>query len=123
MKKNNFSISIITLSAIIIMISTSFINAQGIKKTEEWLNVGSYHNWYSSIGAERETDHADIGSRQLLGMQWPAFYPSQDVQAAKGLWIGCRNYSEPESNDFYDSKVVHLGPRKVTGSLGLTCPH
>ncbi len=90
-------------------------NAQSsVGKVEKWLNVGSFHNWYSSIGGEREADNPS-GPDQLWGWQWPAYYPKQDVQAAKGLWIGCKNYTEPEQDISFDYKVVHCGPRPQTG--------
>ncbi|MDA3861863.1 MAG: hypothetical protein PF445_11635 [Melioribacteraceae bacterium] len=90
-------------------------NAQSsIGKIEKWLNVGSFHNWYSSIGGERESDNPS-GKEQLWGWQWPAYYPKQDVQAAKGLWIGCRNYTDPQASTTFDYKVVHCGPRPQTG--------
>lgn len=89
-------------------------NAQSIGKVEKWLNVGSFHNWYSSIGGEREVDHP-AATGQLWGWQWPGFYPNEDMQAAKGLWIGCRNYFDPQVNMTFGYKVVHCGPRPQTG--------
>lgn len=84
-------------------------------KIEKWLNVGSFHNWYSSMGQEREADYTGKGD-QLWGWQWPAYYPMQDMEAAKGLWIGCRNYTDPNANNTkFDYKVVHCGPRPQTG--------
>ncbi|MBU0474543.1 MAG: exo-alpha-sialidase [Bacteroidetes bacterium] len=81
----------------------------------EWLNVGSFHNWYSSIGNEREVEHSNA-TGSLYGWQWPGYYPNQDMQAAKGLWIGCRNYTDPNANNTkFDYKVVHCGPRPQTG--------
>lgn len=76
----------------------------------QWLNVGSLHNWYSEIGCEIEEGRVKV---QQDGFQWPAIYRYQDSQAAKGLWIGCRNYSD-NSGD-YPQRVVHVGPR-VTGA-------
>jgi len=73
----------------------------------KWLNAGSLHNWYSSIGFERE--HGFI-TRQQFGLQWPAIYRFQDTQAAKGLWLGSRNFTDERNNNF-PFKVVHTGPR------------
>ncbi|MCF6270698.1 MAG: T9SS type A sorting domain-containing protein [Melioribacteraceae bacterium] len=115
MKKDFYKMfSLLIVAFIIVPIGES--NAQSsIGKTEKWLNVGSFHNWYSSIGQEREEDNAS-GKEQLWGWQWPAYYPKQDMQAAKGLWIGTRNYTDPQaSNTTFDYKVVHCGPRPQTG--------
>jgi len=115
MKKDFYKIfSILLLMLFALPIGEN--NAQSsIGKIEKWLNVGSFHNWYSSIGGEREIDHP-AATGQLFGWQWPAYYPNQDMQAAKGLWIGCRNYTDPNANNTkFDFKVVHCGPRPQTG--------
>ncbi len=103
---------------IILFIPPQGLNAQGIGKFEKWLNVGSFHNWYSSIGGEREEDHPAAPTFiQVWGWQWPAFYPRQDMQAAKGLWIGTKNYLDPQVNINFEFKTVHCGPRPQTGGL------
>ena len=79
--------------------------------TVKWLTVGSLQNWYSEIGSEIEHGHLKV---QQCGMQWPAIYSRQDMQAAKALWIGCKNFTD-ERGDNYSHKVVHVGPR-VSGS-------
>jgi type IX secretion system substrate protein len=101
---------------IFLLIIPNSINAQNnIGKIENWLTAGSFHNWYSSIGHEREEDGP---FRQLqAGWRWPAFYLNQDMQVAKGLWIGCKNYTEPEVGTTFEYKTVHCGPRPQTGSL------
>lgn len=117
MKKFVFKI-ISILVLIILFIPQQELNAQGIGKFEKWLNVGSFHNWYSSIGGEREEDHPAAPTFiQVWGWQWPAFYPRQDMQAAKGLWIGTKNYLDPQVNINFDFKTVHCGPRPQTGGL------
>lgn len=115
MKNNFYKISlIITLVALAMPIGSSLAQSK-LGKVEEWLNVGSFHNWYSSIGGEREADNPK-GPEQLWGWQWPAYYPKQDMQAAKGLWIGCKNYIDPQANNTkFDFKVVHCGPRSPMG--------
>jgi len=103
---------------IIFFITQPELNAQGIGKIEKWLNVGSFHNWYSSIGGEREEDTpATPTNIQVWGWQWPAFYPRQDMMAAQGLWIGTKNYLDPQVNITFDYKTVHCGPRPQTGGL------
>lgn len=94
---------------ILILFSAFFtLNAQYVNK---WMSVGTLHNWYSEIGGEREHGFQPI---QQFGMQWPAQYNYQDMQCARGLWIGAKNFTEMEGA-FRDFKVVHVGPR-VTGA-------
>jgi len=108
---------IITFNIILaICFSPSIINAQnGITKFERWLAVGELQNWFSSIGCEREEDGFEL--QQQSGWRWPGPYLNQDMQAAKGLWIGAKNYTEPETGTKFDFKVVHCGPRPQTGGV------
>lgn len=76
----------------------------------KWLNAGSLHSWYSNIGFENEEGFV---KRQQYGLQWPGIYQFQDTQAAKGLWIGAKNFADDRGNTF-PFKVIHKGPR-VTG--------
>lgn len=81
------------ITIILILISTVLtINAQYVNK---WMSVGTLHNWYSEIGSEREHGFQPI---QQFGMQWPAQYNYQDMQCAKGLWIGAKNFTEVEGS-------------------------
>lgn len=73
----------------------------------KWMSVGSLHNWYSSVGSEME--HGFV-ARQQFGMQWPAIYRYQDLQASRGIWFGCTNFTD-ENGIFYPHKVVTVGPR------------
>lgn len=75
-----------------------------------WLSVGSLHNWYSSRGSEIEEGFLPA---QQYGLQWNAIAPSQDIQASKGFWIGATDFTD-QNGSFYPHKVVHAGPR-VTG--------
>jgi hypothetical protein len=94
----------------IVLFSTSTIFSQYQIK---WMSVGSLHNWYSEIGSEIEEGFV---KEQQYGLQWPAIYAYQDIQAAKAFWIGATNFLNlAESQDVYAHKVVHVGPR-VTGS-------
>lgn len=72
-----------------------------------WMSVGSLHNWYSEIGSELE--HGFV-ARQQYGMQWPAIYRFQDMQASRGFWIGAKNFTD-ENGVNYPYKVVTVGPR------------
>lgn len=73
-----------------------------------WMSVGSLHNKYSEIGSELEDGSTTIA--QQTGMQWPANYRSQDMQAARGWWIGCKDFTD-ENGIFFPYKVVNVGPR------------
>lgn len=73
----------------------------------KWLNAGSLHSWYSNLGFESEEAFV---KRQQFGLQWPAIYQFQDTQAAKGLWLGSRNFTDERGNNF-PFKVIHKGPR------------
>ncbi len=72
-----------------------------------WMAAGSLHNWYSSIGSEIEEG---FQLYQQYGMQWPAYYRAQDMQAARGWWIGSKNFTDENGNNF-PYKVVTVGPR------------
>lgn len=99
---------IINLSLIILFVFTSTAYTQYAIK---WMSAGSLHNWYSEIGSEIE--HGFVAQQQY-GLQWPAIYQRQDIQAAKGFWIGSTNFTD-QRGDFYPHKVVHVGPR-VSGA-------
>lgn len=71
------------------------------------MSAGSLHNWYSEIGSELE--HGFV-ARQQYGMQWPAIYRFQDMQAARGFWIGAKNFTDETGTNF-PYKVVTVGPR------------
>ncbi|MGH7495469.1 MAG: hypothetical protein ACREOO_24180 [bacterium] len=77
----------------------------------KWLAAGSLHNWFSEIGCEIEEGLEKV---QQFGLRWPAIFEYQDLQAAKGLWLGVANFTD-EFGTTYPHKVVHVGPR-VSGS-------
>ncbi len=107
MKKNqkNFILLLTFLSLI------AFQNLSAQFETR-WMAAGSLHNWYSAIGSEIEEG---LVKQQQYGMRWPAIYRNQDMQAAKGFWIGADNFTD-QLGVTYPHKVVHVGPR-VSGSL------
>ena len=90
---------------VIAMINPGQLFAQRYK----WMSVGSLHNWFSEMGCEAEVARSS-SSRQQDGLQWPAIYPYQDSQAYKGLWLGAKDFTD-ERGDFYEYKVVTMGPR------------
>lgn len=73
-----------------------------------WISIGDLHNFYQSHGSEPEEDY---GVEQQWGMRWPALYNHQDMQAARGMWIGVENFNDPVANQIFPYKVVHCGPR------------
>jgi len=83
-----------------------------------WLSVGDLHNWYSSAGSEKETGRTGQVSDQLDGFRYPALYPTQDLQAAKGIWIGAKDYSDPLDGKTYNFKVLAGGPRHIDENSG-----
>jgi hypothetical protein len=75
----------------------------------KWMAAGSLHNWFYELGCEVEEGRS-ASANQQDGLIWPANLPYQDNQAAKGFWIGCKNFTD-ERGDLYDYKVVTIGPR------------
>jgi len=76
----------------------------------KWMNIGSLQSYYTASGSEIEEGRVKI---QEDGLQWPGFYNNQDMAAAKGLWIGVKNFKDASGN--YPYRVVHVGPR-VSGA-------
>lgn len=73
-----------------------------------WMSAGSLHNWYSEIGSELEV--SGFIKTQQDGMQWPAIYSYQDIQAARGMWIGAKDFTDENGQNF-PYKVITAGPR------------
>lgn len=78
-----------------------------------WISISMLHNWFSSTGCEIEIGRRGLIEDQQDGMRWPALYKLTDLQAAKGLWIGTKNFNDPIMGKKYGFKVVHAGPRGV----------
>jgi len=76
-----------------------------------WLQAGRLHNWFSAAGCEVEVGRRHLVSDQQDGFRYPADHIVQDMQCAKGLWIGARNFNDPVAGQMYSHKVVHAGPR------------
>lgn len=97
------------------LLGTAFVfilsTAAYAQEEYRWMTAGSLHSWYGSRGFEHEEA---LGPGQQNGLQWPAIYRYQDTQAAKGLWIGAKNFTD-ERGTTYPFKVVHKGPR-ATGA-------
>lgn len=104
------------LSGIIVLLFLGLSQSSDAQFRANWLSAGSLHNWYSEIGCEIETGLRGGAANQQLGMRWPGIYALQDMQAAKALWIGVKNFTDPRG-DFWDRKVVHVGPRVSGGGV------
>ncbi len=91
---------------ICLLLGMQSINSGQFKNV--WMSAGSLHNWYSEIGSELE--EAGFIKTQQFGMQWPAIYSYQDMQAARGMWIGAKDFTDEKGQNF-PYKVVTVGPR------------
>jgi hypothetical protein len=58
------------------------------------------------MGCEEEEGFVQ---EQQYGLQWPAIYKHQDMQAAKALWIAVGNHVYPGGST--SPAVAHMGPR------------
>ena len=106
-----FLVSILVMTSkirhLVLILVCSFSYSQAVK----WMSIGNLHNWYSAAGSEVEIGRTGQISDQQDGLRWPAFYRVQDNQAAKGLWLGAKNFYDPVVDKTYEHKVVHAGPR------------
>ncbi len=90
----------------LLMVSSDRVRAQG---QTQWIQIGSLRNWYSEKGWEIEVGRTSSADQQD-GLQWPQQYNRQDCQAAKGFWIGVKNFTD-QNSVAWETKVVHVGPR------------
>jgi hypothetical protein len=95
----------ITLLLLVLLVTLSFA---GEKK---YLQITELSNWFFDHGSELESEGPK--DTQVDGLSYPQFRGFQDVQAAKGLWIGAKNYTDPINGFTYDHKVIIDGPRRV----------
>lgn len=100
-------------SAILLLLLSLFVisNKTEAQYNNKWMTAGSFQDFYSEIGCEPEESFV---KQQQYGGQWPAIHPNQDSKAARGLWIGATNFTDPTGANF-PYKVVHVGPR-VSGA-------
>jgi hypothetical protein len=99
---------------------SSFVSAQTDNRYM-WMTIGSLHNLFSNYGSEIELGRTGKDADEDDGLRWPGIYRTQDMQSAKGIWIGCTNYTDAKGTWQY--KVVHVGPRNTSLSLpGETIP-
>lgn len=112
MKQSSIAARVNTLLLLIGIIALLFPAGQSFAQGEtRWIRVGALHDWFSELGCEWEVGRRGLVPDQQDGLQWPGRFPDQDSKAAKGLWIGARNYSDIVANQVYAHKVVQVGPR------------
>lgn len=100
------------MAAAMILLTGVFQSARGQGRVN-WLAMGSLQNWFSEQGCEVEEGYVQ---QQQYGLLWPAEYLHTDMQAAKGFWIGCTNFTDAGSPAItWPYKVVHVGPRVAGG--------
>ncbi len=95
----------ITIIFLTMLVALSFA---GEKK---YLQITELSNWFFDHGSELESEGPK--DTQVDGLSYPQFKGFQDVQAAKGFWIGCKDYTDPLNSTYYDHKVIINGPRRV----------
>ncbi|MFH1851935.1 MAG: hypothetical protein ABIA75_06285 [Candidatus Neomarinimicrobiota bacterium] len=98
-------------SIVLITLMSALLLSAGYAAEGKWIKVGNLHNFYQAHGCEPEED---FGTTQQFGMRWPAFYDLQDMQAARGFWIGVKDYYDPQVDYTFPYKVAHCGPRPRT---------
>ncbi len=102
-----FWLTLLTVFALVAVLLPDTARSQQSK----WMAVGMLHDWYSDGGCEIEVGRTHLVSDQQDGLRWPAQFRYQDCKAAKALWIGTTNYTDPLVNQTFPFKVVHVGPR------------
>jgi len=95
----------------ICLILTGIIPIKAFCDDTKWIAIGMLQDWFSSAGCEREVGRRNLTRDQQDGLQWPAQFIYQDMKAAKGMWMGAKDYDDPVAGKVFSYKVVHVGPR------------
>lgn len=82
--------------------------------TAQWLDIGTYHSTYTESGAQHEGN-----SSAPDGMEWPAILRNSSHFRAKALWLGTKNWTDPNGQNF-PYFVARIGPR--TAGADVTFP-
>ena len=99
----------IAVSAGLFLVVLAATVAPALGQTEtRWMAVGSLNHWFAATGHEIEEGRVTV---QQDGLQWPAYFKYQDVEAASGLWIGIQQSWKDAGGSTWPNKVVHVGPR------------
>lgn len=87
-----------------VVLSTVSVKAQ----INQWIRFSNIQSYFTDYGTETENDAGTYGG----GSVWPAAYGLKFCSVrAKGLWIGCQNFTDPVSKLHYNYKVLTNGPR------------
>lgn len=89
------------LMLLLCLLSWSEVQAQF---TAQWLDIGSYHSTYVESGARHEI------SNTPGGMEWPAIMRESSHMRARAFWIGTKDWTSPEGQNF-PYYVMRIGPR------------
>jgi hypothetical protein len=85
----------------------------------KWLSNSALRSWFSNMGSEIEYGRRDrqtyIAVDQIDGLCWPNEFNvrMKGVKAAKALWIGTTNFTDPVSGARYPYKVVCAGKDRI----------
>jgi hypothetical protein len=106
-----FTLKTLVIGLIFLVAGVRQTYAQVPGQQIKWLRVGSLRSWYSSVGSEIEIGRTGALSDQMDGLIWPAQFPQQNTEVAKGIWIGAANYYDPALQTTFTAKVIGVGPR------------
>jgi hypothetical protein len=95
---------------LVVMILSLAVVSNGATRYK-WITIGALQNFFYDTGSEYEVVTV---YQQQWGYTWDSFYRDQDMQAAKGMWIGAKNFFDPVMNREYPHKIAHNGQRAVT---------
>lgn len=102
--------TILSKTLLVILVLSFAVLSNGATRYK-WITIGALQNFFYDTGSEYEVVTI---YQQQWGYTWDSFYRDQDMQAAKGMWIGAANFFDPVQNRTYDYKIVHNGQRAVT---------
>jgi len=68
--------------------------------TVQWLDIGNLHSYFSNSGALSDAED---------GLKWPGILRGSGHHSQKALWIGAKDWTDPEGNRF-QYYVARIGP-------------
>jgi hypothetical protein len=99
---------VIRFCIITLLLLLSFPSSTFAQWELRWMTAGALHDFYGANGCETEAQN--VSGNQQDGFQYPAIMQHQDMKAARGMWLGAKNFTD-EKGEFYSFKVVTNGPR------------
>ncbi|MCY4233554.1 MAG: hypothetical protein OXE59_07435 [Bacteroidetes bacterium] len=93
----HFNIKAFPVILILLLIGPSSVIAQF---TVQWLDIGTLHNYYVNSGALHDAED---------GLRWPGIFQGQGHHSQKAFWIGAKNWTDPDGNQF-PYYVSRIGP-------------